>query len=179
MISNTKRNNQFPTTKFKSSPTTLPKTEIENPNVVFSFEKFRCISVKNKEFNNCFTHLWEYGQWSLRLLERLSNFSSMKASDLKSAGNSTRCHQVKDKDLEKLKKVLVSAGLKLNEQLEDSDYFELSLGASSGRIFGYFVGNIYYVLLFDPHHLIYQQLQYGSQHDLLHKNYDPWIDVSV
>lgn len=178
---NNKKNktNQLPITKFEHSNKTLPKTNVEKLNLVFSFENFKCRSIKNREFNNCFTHLWEYGEWSIKLIERLSNFSTMKASELKSAGNSTRCHPVEGKNLEKLKRILELAGLTLNEQLENESYYELSIGASSGRIFGYFIGNIYYVLLFDPHHLIYQQLQYGSQHDLLHKNYDPWSPMSI
>lgn len=168
----------LPVSSFKSSPTILPTTELDNTNAVFSFEKFKCISIKNKEFNNCFKNMWEYGEWSLKLIERLSKFSTMKALELKSSGKSTRCHSVKGRSLIKLKSVLEATGLELNEQLEDYDYYELSLGAAEGRVFGYFIGNTYYVLLFDPHHLIYQQLQYESQHDLLYKNYDPWQIIS-
>lgn len=167
-----------PVSKFSSSPTKLPTTTIDNANAVFSFEKFKCISIKNKEFNNCFKNMWEYAEWSLKLIDRLSKFSTMKALELKSSGKSVRCHPVTGVNLLKLKSVLEASGVELNEQLEDCDYYELSLGASDGRIFGYFIGSVYYVLLFDPHHLIYQQLQYGSQQDLLYRNCDPWERIS-
>lgn len=167
-----------PVSKFKSSPIILPTTDLENINAVFSFEKFKCTSIKNKEFNNCFKNMWEYGEWSLKLIERLSRFSTMKALELKSSGKSVRCHPVNGDNLIKLKSVLEASGLELNEQLEDCDYYELSLGAADGRVFGYFIGSIYYVLLFDPHHLIYKQVQYGSQQDLLYRNYDPWERIS-
>lgn len=169
---------QLPVSTFKPSPTILPITNLENINAVFSFEKFKCTSIKNKDFNNCFKNMWEYGEWSLKLIERLSKFSTMKALELKSSGKSVRCHPVNGDNLIKLKSVLEATGLELNEQLEDYDYYELSLGAGDGRVFGYFIGSIYYVLLFDPHHLIYKQLQYGSQQDLLYRNYNPWERIS-
>lgn len=169
---------QLPVSNFKPSPTILPTTNLENTKAVFSFEKFKCVSIKNKEFNNCFKDMWEYGEWSLKLIERLAKFSTMKALELKSSGKSVRCHQVNGENLIKLKSVLEAVGLELNEQLEECDYYELSLGASDGRVFGYFIGSVYYVLLFDPHHLIYQQLKYGSQQDLLYRNYNPWKNIS-
>lgn len=177
MCKSNKKNafSQFPVTSFNASPSQLPTTSLSNTNTLFSFEKFKCTSIKNKNksFNNCFDSMWEYAEWSLKFIDRLSNFSAMGALTLRASGKSGRCHPVKGGNLTKLKTILETIGLELNEQFED-DYYELSLGAGSGRVFGIFIGNIYYILLFDPHHLIYQQLQFGSQHDLLHKNYDPW-----
>ena len=169
----------IPTTEFRNKPSNLPVNKPNNKNVVFSFQNFKCISIKNKEFNNHFKSIYEYAVWSLKLINRISKFSTMKVPELlRISHKGPRCHQVTGKRLTKLKSILSSINVELNEQLEDCDYYELSLGQAEGRIFGYFIDNIYYIVLFDPHHLIYEQLEYGSQQDLLYRNFNPWKVIS-
>ncbi|MBU3173709.1 hypothetical protein [Clostridium estertheticum] len=171
---------KLPKTKVKSSivKQLVPKTKIQINNAVFSFQQFNCKSIKCKEFNNMFSDLWEYGEWSLTLLSRLSNYSTMEVSELKGGGDGTRCHLVQEDALERLNMVLDTMGTVCDEQLKEDGLWELSLGAASGRIFGYFVDNVFYTLLFDPHHLIYPNTRYDCQHDLLYRNYDPWKEIA-
>lgn len=177
---NKKKNslNKIPVSDFQSVSSKLPTTKVQNQKVIFSFERFKCISIKNKQFNNCFASINAYVKWSTLLFQRLQKFSENTVPELKKAGTSTRCHSVTGNTLIKLKDILKESGLDIdiNEQLEE--YWELSLGTSSGRIFGYFISNVYYIILFDPHHLIYPKLEYGAQHDLLYNNYDPWNEIS-
>ncbi|MBU3114630.1 hypothetical protein [Clostridium lacusfryxellense] len=171
---------KLPKTKVNSSiiKKSVPKTKTQINKAVFSFQQFRCQSIKCKEFNNMFKNLWEYGAWSLVLLDRLSNYSTMEIAELKGGGDGTRCHPVHDEALERLVTVLKTMGIVCDEQFNEDGLWELSLGAASGRVFGYFVDNIFYTLLFDPHHLIYPNTRYESQHDLLYRNYDPWSEIA-
>ena len=76
--------------------------------------------------------------------------------------------------------ILLSLGLDTElifNQSEATDYYEISLGAASGRIFGYLIENIFFVLLLDPNHLIYPYLEKGATQDLLYKRYDPWKEI--
>lgn len=174
------RLNKIPKTKTTSDGVQkpIPKTKAGVIKVVFSFEQFRCKSIKCKEFNNNFNNLWEYGKWSLLLLDRLSNYSTMDISELKNAGTGTRCHVVEGKALERLKNVLFYLGIVVDDQLNEDGLWELSLGTANGRVFGYFIDNIFYALLFDPHHLIYPNNKLEAQQDLLYRNYDPWREIA-
>lgn len=104
----------------------------------------------------------------------------MSISEIKGAGKSTRFHIVKGGPLKKLKSVLKEIGLdvdKVFQQESEENYYEVSFGKANGRIFGYLINNIYYVLLMDPNHLIYKCTEKGGNHDLLYKRYDPWTNL--
>ena len=104
----------------------------------------------------------------------------MTLGELKNSGRSLRFHSVENKNLMKLKNILLSLGLDTElifNQSEATDYYEISLGAASGRIFGYLIENIFFVLLLDPNHLIYPYLEKGATQDLLYKRYDPWKEI--
>ncbi|SKB01461.1 hypothetical protein SAMN05443428_1621 [Caloramator quimbayensis] len=169
-------------TKNKEVFNNLPKANVSfkvNNNVAFSFKDFKCKCIKTKDFNNCFSNMWEYAEWSLIVIKRISSYSTMTVQELKEGGRSTRCHPVLGKDLEKLKNILSLIDYKPEflTQLEEDGFWELTIERALGRMYGYFVDNIYYVLLFDPHHLIYPDLKMGCQYDLLHKNHDPWSEI--
>lgn len=171
-----KTKSSIPVTSIQGENTkiNLPTTKVSKNDIVFSFEYFKCQSLKNKIFNNCFENMWHYGEWSILALKKIQSFSSMTRDELKQGGDSTRCHDVKGKDLDKLLKVLVMMGIKIDEQWDVSNFYELSFGTGKGRMFGYFIDNVYYIFLFDPNHLIYANLSKGAKLDLLYKNFDPW-----
>lgn len=159
----------------------LPKTSVQqkSDSIVFSFSNFKCVSIKNKSFNNCFTNLWEYGVWSLNFFSRISEYSKMSSVDAKKGGDSTRCHEVQKDDIQIVKEIMTELGMKnLFEQNIEDGIWQISLGTGSGRVFGYFASNIFSVLFFDPHHLVYADVKHGAKHDLLHRNYDPWENIS-
>lgn len=155
----------------------IPVTKTSDDKIIFSYKFFKCISVKGRDFNNCFSNIYEYSKWITLLLQKITNISSMKLSEARNSSTSLRFHPVDGKPLNVLKETLLNSGTDCNKifsQDEGENYYELSLGTSNGRIFGYLVGNLYYILLFDPHHLIYPNKAKGSTYDLLHKNYNPW-----
>lgn len=176
-MTNSKRkvkNNKLPVAQFEKQNIVLPVTEIQSRNVVFSLESFKCTSINNKIFNNKFSNIEEYAKWSLYFISYLSKYSTMKSIDIKTAGKAGRCHTVKDNELKKLKGVLQKLGYNLNEQIEEYDYYQISVGTSNGRVYGYFIDNIFYILLLDPHHLIYEDKKHGAKHCLQNKKFDPW-----
>ena len=158
--------NTFPTSKFD-----------KNKNIIFSFKYLKCCSLKNRNFNNCFTSLHGYATWITLALKKISEYSSMNINEIKGAGKSTRFHPVENKHLDILRNVLIELGVNIDKifiQNESQNYYELSFGTGNGRMFGYLVENQYYVLLMDPNHLIYKNVSKGAKQDLLYKNYDPW-----
>lgn len=155
-------------------PVVNPRT---NSCIVFSYKYFNCSSVKNSEFNNCFNSIYNYAEWITLCLERISKFSTMSIGEISQSGRSVRFHPVECEHLVKLKSILMCTGLdvdKIFPQNEAQNYYELSLGTASGRVFGYLIENHYYILLLDPNHLVYKCTSKGGNYDLLYKNYDPW-----
>lgn len=160
-----------------NSSTKIPITKSKENNIIFSYKYFKCVSKKDKIFNNCFSSIYNYATWITLVIERIANFSTMDVNEIKNSGSSARFHLVQDGDLDKLKRVLCNIGLKLDDifsQEESNNYYELSFGKGNGRMFGYLIDNNYYILLMDPNHLIYENLSKGAKYSLLHKNYDPW-----
>lgn len=127
-------------------------------NIIFSYKYFNCKSLKNSIFNNCFKNLTDYAEWITFYLDRISNLSTMSIAEIGSGGKGTRFHPVEDYILIKLKKILKCVNTDtdtLISQNESQNYYELSFGTGKGRIFGYLIGNIYFIFLLDLNHLLY------------------------
>lgn len=158
----------------------VPISKINEKVLNFSFKYFLCISMKNKDFNNCFSSIYDYSTWITFFLDRLSNFSQMTLNEIASSGKTARFHPVENEHLCKLKSILVGMGInveQLFQQQEGESFYELSFGTGNGRMFGYLIDNQYYILLIDPNHLVYMNCEKGGKQDLLHKNYDPWHEL--
>jgi len=177
---------KFPVSKLENDnlvKNKIPTSEVENDNsIIFSMKHLKCASVKNSSFNNCFYSISVYAKWITLFWNKITEFSSMSVQELSQGGKSTRFHTVEDGDLAKLKKIVKEAGLdvdKLFKQEESNSYYELSFGTSSGRMFGYLAGSTYYVLLIDPHHLVYPNYSKGAKDALISNRYDPWTDSYI
>ncbi len=87
----------------------------------------------------------------LTLLERLKALSSLTAQELLVNRSSTlRCHPIKWEDTSES-----GFGLPNEEQLVDTPY-QFSLSSNEhGRIHGFFIGEIFYIVWLDPDHLLY------------------------
>ena len=156
------------------APIGIPATSLDNKvNTHFSFSKFKCQCIRTKEFSNLYGHITESMTYFSKLIEKLSEFSKMAPSELKNAGKSTRCHPIKNKAKELLYVLLKELGFS-QPFLDQQEFFELTLGTSFGRFFGYFVENCFYIVLFDPHHLLYKDLKFYCKNDIMIKSYDPW-----
>ncbi|MCB6366672.1 hypothetical protein LI291_10855 [Intestinibacillus massiliensis] len=141
--------------------------------VSFSFADFKCKSFRDERFNNCFKHFGDYGKFIAMFIAKLSNFSSMTVQELKLGGKATRCHKVENKNRELLEDILKSTGMKEEKIEQIEEFYQLTISTSNGRFMGYFIGNVFYVVLIDPHHLLYPDLKKSMNQDLCNP-YDPW-----
>lgn len=158
----------------------LPVSTVNDKRMLLSFRYFKCNCVANKEFNNCYQNTTHYSTWLTLAMKRLSEITTMTLGELNNSGRSLRFHSVENENLNKLKSVLLNLGLDVEfifNQSESNDYYEISLGAANGRIFGYLIENIFFVLLLDPNHLIYPCVAKGATQDLLFKRYNPWEEI--
>jgi len=126
----------------------LTRDKIINGLVRFSFkyhkytEKFN-FSDKNEEYQSKYLKL---------LLERLHDYSTNLASDLKSKrSHSTKCNPINfEKTTERC------FGIKNEEQLVDQP-FELNMSTDKfGRIHGFFIDDTFFIVWFDPDHRLYK-----------------------
>lgn len=173
--------NKLPTSNVQKENNTLPITTVKKKeSIIFSYKYFKCNSLKSKEFNNCFKNQDDYAKWITFYLKRIAEISTMKIGVISSSGSTLRFHPVEDNHLIKLKSILKSMDLDVDEvfnQNESQNYYELSMGTGNGRMFGYLIENIYFLLLLDPNHLVYMNASKGAKNDLYYKNYDPWYEL--
>jgi hypothetical protein len=87
----------------------------------------------------------------LTLLERLKALSSLSAQELLVNRSSTlRCHPIKWEETSER-----GFGLPNEEQLVDTPY-QFSLSSNEhGRVHGFFINEIFYIVWLDPDHLLY------------------------
>ncbi|MFH5185697.1 hypothetical protein ACHHV8_25320 [Paenibacillus sp. TAB 01] len=87
----------------------------------------------------------------MKLIERMQNLSTVKALEAKtSLSKSLRFHGTDWSDTTE-----ESFGLPNEEQLVDKPWqFEISAN-EHGRVHGFFIGNVFNVVWFDPRHLLY------------------------
>ncbi|MEH2416036.1 hypothetical protein [Nostoc sp.] len=87
----------------------------------------------------------------LTLLDRLKSLSSLTAQDLLVNRSSTlRCHPIKWEDTSER-----AFGLPNEEQLVDIPY-QFSISSNKhGRVHGFFIKEIFYIVWLDPDHLLY------------------------
>lgn len=169
-----------PNNNISKREVSFPVSEVNDKRMLLSFRYFKCNCVANKEFNNCYQNTTHYSTWLTLAMKRLSEITTMTLGELNNSGRSLRFHSVENKNLIKLKSVLLDLGLDVEltfNQSESNDYYEISLGAANGRIFGYLIENIFFVLLLDPNHLIYPYFAKGATQDLLFKRYNPWEEI--
>ncbi|MBE9050612.1 hypothetical protein IQ243_09335 [Nostocales cyanobacterium LEGE 11386] len=87
----------------------------------------------------------------LTLLDRLKSLSSLTAQELLvNRSSSLRCHPIKWEDTSES-----GFGLPNEEQLVDTPY-QFSLSSNQhGRVHGFFIDEIFYIVWLDPDHLLY------------------------
>lgn len=129
----------------KGSTSGIKPTKLKPPQgISFSFKyyqdghsKFSCIEK-------------EVIYW-LTLLERLKDLSSLTAQELLVNRSSTlRCHPIKWEDTSES-----GFGLPNEEQLVDTPY-QFSLSSNEhGRVHGFFIDEVFYIVWLDPDHMLY------------------------
>nr|WP_199314483.1 MULTISPECIES: hypothetical protein [unclassified Desertifilum] len=89
--------------------------------------------------------------YCLTLLERLKNLSSLTPQELLiNRSSSLRCHPIRWEETSEN-----GFGLPNEEQLVDTPY-QFSLSSNEyGRVHGFFIGEVFYIVWLDPDHLLY------------------------
>lgn len=132
-------------TEIRAQSNYIKPTEAD-PSVHVSFN-FKNLAEKRKKF--------EYSQqpskYFLKLLERLTNVSRMSKKEMIIDNrNSLRCHQINFSD-----SGVSEMGFGLAPDLDD-DAWQIQISSNMhGRIHGYFVENVFYVVWLDPNHNLY------------------------
>lgn len=93
----------------------------------------------------------EVNYW-LNLLDRLKSLSSLTIQELLvDRSKSLRCHPIKWEDTSEKN----GFGFPHEEQLVDTPY-QFSLSSNEyGRVHGFFIDNVFYIVWLDPDHLLY------------------------
>lgn len=128
----------------KNSSSGIVPTPIKPQGLSFSFkyyqDKHHKFSCNNQEF-----------LYWLTLLERLKSLSGWSVQELLINRNkSIRCHPIKWEDTSE-----TGFNLPNEEQLVDTPY-QFSLSSNKyGRVHGFFIEEVFYIVWLDPKHLLY------------------------
>lgn len=131
----------------KRSRRGIQPTELTPPQGI-SFS-FKYLDTNNRKFSGA----GEDRNYWMTLLERLRDLSSCTAGELRQARNKTlRCHSIDWND----KRVSENRfGIPGEEQLVDVPY-QFSLSSNQhGRVHGFFIEDVFFVVWLDPEHQLY------------------------
>lgn len=108
---------------------------------------FRRLKTESDKFN----YAVKDQQYFLKLIERLKALCDFNQKELlTNSSPALRCHKIDFKSCTEF-----GFGL-LSEDLDDAA-FQIGVSANeNGRIHGYFVGNVFYVVWLDPEHELYK-----------------------
>jgi len=88
------------------------------------------------------------GKWFIKLLERKKSYCTMTPQKIKEGGKATRCHTIDWSQTSK-------RGFNIPNLSYDIDERQLGISKNRGRIIGFFVENLFYVVWLDPDHNLY------------------------
>ncbi len=128
----------------KTNTSGIKPTKLKSQGISFSFKYYR--DAHNKfSCNNKAAKYW------LTLLDRLRTLSALSAKELMvNRGNALRCHPIKWEDTSEN-----GFGLPNEEQLADTPC-QFSLSSNKhGRVHGFLIDEIFYIVWLDPDHVLY------------------------
>lgn len=122
----------------------IKPTELKRQGISFSFKYYQ------KDHQKFCCHQKQPFYW-LTLLERLKALSSLTTQEiLVNRSSALRCHPIKWEDTSES-----GFGLSNEEQLVDTPY-QFSLSSNQhGRVHGFFIDQVFYVVWLDPDHSLY------------------------
>jgi hypothetical protein len=142
-VPNKVKKNQLADSSSRKIRSTPPKQQ-KPTGISFSFKFF------NGSHDEFYCHDREINYW-ITFLDRLKDLSGLTALEMMNNRSSTlRCHPISWSDTSEL-----AFGIPGEEQLVDMPYqFSLSSNAH-GRIHGFFIEEIFYIVWLDPEHRLY------------------------
>lgn len=178
MLSSKIKNKKTPNSSIQISKTSIVK------NIEIDFTYFCFKSVNLKFFTNFLKDEKEYFKVLNNFYKQtIPHLISKKFEELEQVKNS-HCHYINEE--KKVNKILTilenyrAIGFELpNFEDESTDFYQLA-GPMGIRMIGYKIGNIFYLLFLDVHHLIYPSLKHNN-YDYNNYSYsdgDNWIGDS-
>lgn len=128
----------------KSTPSRIKATQSTSGNISFSLKHLQCNHTK-------FSFQNRNPQYLVTLLERLRDLSSMTVQEIRSNRSKVlRCHPISwEKTTE------ICFGIRNEEQIVETPY-QFSVSSNEhGRIHGFFIDDIFYIVWLDPEHKLY------------------------
>jgi hypothetical protein len=128
----------------KASQSRIESTKLKPQGISFSFKYYQ----SDHEKFSCHE---KAGVYWITLINRLKDVSSLSNQELLVNRSSTlRCHPIKWEDTSEN-----GFGLLNEEQLVDTPY-QFSLSSNEyGRVHGFFINEVFYIVWLDPDHLLY------------------------
>lgn len=132
------------TEALKTSKSGIESTKLKPQGISFSFKYYQ-------DGHNKFSCYEKTAAYWLTLIERLKALSGLSNQELLVNRSSTlRCHPIKWEDTSE-----TGFGLPGEEQLVDTPY-QFSLSSNEhGRVHGFFIEQVFYVVWLDPDRLLY------------------------
>ena len=118
------------------------ESSIRESKLSFSFQY---LNLRHKSFNV----LGCKQKWFIQLLNRKKDYCTMTPQEIKMGGKSTRYHPIGWEETSE------SRGFGIKGLSEDIDECQLSISKRKGRILGFFIDTIFYIVWFDPDHNLY------------------------
>ena len=128
----------------KSNKSRIEPTKLKPQGISFSFKYYQDVHSK-------FSCNEKSAKYWLTLIERLKALSGLSNGELlMNRSSSLRCHPIKWKETSEN-----GFGLPNEEQLVDTPY-QFSLSSNEyGRVHGFFIDEVFYIVWLDPDHLLY------------------------
>jgi hypothetical protein len=128
----------------KASISRIESTKLKPKGISFSFKYYQ-------DSHNKFSCNEQAATYWLTLIDRLKALSSLSNQELLvNRSNTLRCHPIKWEDTSEN-----SFGLPNEEQLVDTPY-QFSISANEhGRVHGFLIDEVFYIVWLDPDHRLY------------------------
>lgn len=130
--------------KDRSKSDKIIPTEIKDYSIAFNFKRI-CEKSGKFEYSNCTAPYFK------KLVERLKEISNMTKLQMTVHNkNSLRCHPIKFKE-----NSVSENSFGLGEDISDDSWQFQITSNKHGRVHGYFIGNVFYIVWLDPNHNLY------------------------
>lgn len=131
--------------KVKALPSSKIPVERSEAKITFSFQyhdsKHDVFSLREMDI-----------EYVYKILDRFKNLAEYTAGNLIGNGSrSLRCHPIRWEDTTQ------SGFGSISKELYDGCAYQIQISQGEGRIHGFFIGSVFYVVWFDPNHMLYKQ----------------------
>lgn len=125
----------------------LPVTSIKDECLRFRFDYF---DAKHSHFDGSIFD----NDWAKNLLNRLKAFQNVTVSQFKKCMQFRQSQYVHEINWDEAK--VNSFGIRNGKEYDDDDAWQFGLSKTNGRIHGFFIGTLFYIVWLDPEHRLFK-----------------------